>query len=671
VVTNASGPAVNVHIDFTSGPATSDAATGGGNAPRQRAYDVASTDFWKDLNPFAKNDNGFDEVDAASLAKGDAKVPDALDTLVLTDDVLPGYALPPIPGQEVTPGKQADVSFAPDHPTAPCAYQNGTPRTPACSDGPHPFKVERGTPSLRVRIDFTAPNDLALEVVQRDAEGNEKNAYFQDGGEPSEVIDIPKPEPGDYEVWVHNFAAPQSDYTGKITFAEKVVPQRGASDYTDAEFDRYVGKIRDFVSGGGNLVLTDGALQLLPFLFDKIGRDKISQRTVYAGQVTFNTKATDSKDPTSEGNTLKDPLAARVAQPGARFNVGLRRQTYEPTPVGFSIQNAITGGDESHSREWEVDRKAFEAAGGRVVGTGVNSGTRGALPIDTVVTYGELSLGQGKVRVLGALLPQPTEEFDHQEGLESYALTYTGYELAQNLTDYCKPGRECKPIAQPGVRSVTKRATGACLPRKGFRRVKVSRRGRGLRLAFKRAEPRRVTIDVFRVSRGRRVQREHRVARFRTRKSVSWNGVARRFKAGPGVYFVRYRMNLGDGRHDIRRIVLEKRRGRFVKRPQFYGRVRCGLLRSFKLNRPVFGGTNARPLGLAYILGRKARVSVSVLRGKRVVKRFKTRTRTAHRTHRLKLRAAALRRHGDYRVRIRVKAKGRKAVTQTLTSRRL
>jgi len=37
------------------------------------------------------------------------------------------------------------------------------------------------------------------------------------------------------------------------------------------------------------------------------------------------------------------------------------------------------------------------------------------------------------VRILGALLPDPTEEFYHPFGLQDYAVTYTGYTLLQNM----------------------------------------------------------------------------------------------------------------------------------------------------------------------------------------------------------------------------------------------
>ena len=47
--------------------------------------------------------------------------------------------------------------------------------------------------------------------------------------------------------------------------------------------------------------------------------------------------------------------------------------------------------------------------------------------------YGEKPLGDGVVRFLGALLPQPTEAFYHPYGLQDYAVTYTGYTLLENM----------------------------------------------------------------------------------------------------------------------------------------------------------------------------------------------------------------------------------------------
>jgi hypothetical protein len=71
----------------------------------------------------------------------------------------------------------------------------------------------------------------------------------------------------------------------------------------------------------------------------------------------------------------------------------------------------------------------------RVAATSANSGARNAAPVHSRVTYGEVPVGQGTVRVLRALLPQPTQAYDHQLGIEPYAATYTGYVLMRNLLE--------------------------------------------------------------------------------------------------------------------------------------------------------------------------------------------------------------------------------------------
>ena len=66
----------------------------------------------------------------------------------------------------------------------------------------------------------------------------------------------------------------------------------------------------------------------------------------------------------------------------------------------------------------------------------MNSGARdAAAPVFTHVTVGELPLGAGRIRIVGALLPQPSTRDDHPLRLESYAPTYTGYIVIRNLLE--------------------------------------------------------------------------------------------------------------------------------------------------------------------------------------------------------------------------------------------
>jgi hypothetical protein len=164
---------------------------------------------------------------------------------------------------------------------------------------------------------------------------------------------------------------------------------------------------------------------------DKFEAKSVAKQTVYAGQVSFQKGGGES--------TLKDDLAQKpisIEQPGARLNDGNRRQTYEPTPLGFAIQQDVRGNDDtSFAQQWDIDRKAWEDAGGRVAGTSVDSGARNAAPVTSRVALGELKFGKGQIRIAGGLLPQPSTEFNHPLGVEPYALTYTGYILLRNLLE--------------------------------------------------------------------------------------------------------------------------------------------------------------------------------------------------------------------------------------------
>ena len=211
-----------------------------------------------------------------------------------------------------------------------------------------------------------------------------------------------------------------------------------------------------------------------------------------------------------------------------------------------------------------------------------------------------------------------------------------------------------------GPGGAAKRA--GCTASAGLRSVSVRPRrgGRRVRLGFRRRLALPVGIDVFRVSRGRRVLRERLVARYRSgSRAVVWHA------RGDGYYFVRFTMRRAGRVVDVRRVVLRRRHGRFARRPGHHRRDTCGPIRRFKLERPAFGGTRRTPLRGSFELGAPARVRVTVRRHGRVVARFGPVTRRAGRTYRFRVAARGLRR-GDYRVTLRA---GR--AKSTLVSRRL
>jgi hypothetical protein len=157
-----------------------------------------------------------------------------------------------------------------------------------------------------------------------------------------------------------------------------------------------------FVRGGGNLIVTDAAAKALTEVAG-IAADKIAMHKAYVGYVDFLNR-TDA------------------------LNQGLRgvaSQTFDTVPIGYRF-----GSDATNSApNWTVDQAAWGAAGGRTAATNGDGRT----------AYGELPLGAGRIRFLGALLPDPTEDFDHRYGLQNYAVTYTGYTLLQNMLAYRRP----------------------------------------------------------------------------------------------------------------------------------------------------------------------------------------------------------------------------------------
>lgn len=199
----------------------------------------------------------------------------------------------------------------------------------------------------------------------------------------------------------------------------------GAKTRTDADRDDYLDALADFARGGGQIVLTDSALEALEFLPSADGSastfgDKVNGGDVYGGAVEFNVDGEESY--------LSHRLGRMIEQPGSARGANNRHQVAEPVPTGFAIQNA-SGGDLFTLPQFSIDRAAWEAEGGATVGM-----------VRDEVTYGELPYGEGQIRVIGSLLPMPTDEYDNPFGLGSYALTYTGYQVFDNLVDYVRPG---------------------------------------------------------------------------------------------------------------------------------------------------------------------------------------------------------------------------------------
>jgi hypothetical protein len=219
----------------------------------------------------------------------------------------------------------------------------------------------------------------------------------------------------------------------------------GSGSYSAAQREAYAGSLADFARGGGNLVLTDGALSALPALGTGIGADRIRSGVFYAGWADFD----DGSGPTydrhrlANGVNMEGTAEGQAEVDGQTFDN--RHQTYEPVPLGYYVGpggsgNANCDSDRCDSPNWIVDQNAWKAVGGTTAGrTLVRESEEPGSQSHTGTSLGELPVGSGVIRIAGALLPDPTESNYHPFGLSSYALTYTGYQLVENLMAYRRP----------------------------------------------------------------------------------------------------------------------------------------------------------------------------------------------------------------------------------------
>jgi hypothetical protein len=388
--------------------------------PGQVPYDVSNMDFFDMLSQHVPSADKLVKVSAADVLAGTVDL-STFDTVVAADEAfLPGFrderegtaAQETVTGTATVPGPGAGV------------------RSRATS-GYFEFDVPeaQGALDATVRSTTVVDPDLYLQVQQEDGSWSEDLAEGETGRTGLETLSSTDVAPGRYRLEVHNWAGAPGTANIEIAF-QGIEAVTNDSAYSPADRDQMAGTIASFARGGGNVVLTDNSLRALEWM-GLTPPDSVREQKVYAGHVQFSADG-------GETTTYDDPLAANVDQPGAAEGSGHRHQIAEPVPTGYAIQDA-SGGDMDTHPQWSVDRAAYEAAGGRVVGT-VGDG----------VTFGEIGVGNGVVRILGSLLPMPTEEYDHPYGLASYGVTYSGYEVTRNLLDWTRPiDRGCIPERVP------------------------------------------------------------------------------------------------------------------------------------------------------------------------------------------------------------------------------
>jgi hypothetical protein len=391
--------------------------------PGQVPYSATNMAFFDDLAR-AMAPGQLVKVTVEEILAGTVDL-DRFASVVIADDALPGYVEPIRTGAAQGPTTFSDVTIKTAL-TAPCAYSPniadaGIPPTCAAD---FEFDVDGNFNNQQMTIALSADNavDYDLYIERQSRISGEWSPVGNAATEAaSEVTTLLRPLPGHYRIRVVNWAAVAPADGLEVSFSNVYVgPPPDTSSRTDAERDAWGAALRGYAERGGNLVLTDGAARNLAWM-GVIGRGFVNDFSAYAGYISF------SRDGSTE--SYGDPLAQNVNQPGAAEGPGFRHQTYEPVPIGYAITPPDTDGQINTSPVWGVDQIEWERLGGRTAGTTTAD----------QVTLGEMALGSGVVRVVGALLPMPTEQFYHPFGLANYAVTYSGYQVLQNVLQWERP----------------------------------------------------------------------------------------------------------------------------------------------------------------------------------------------------------------------------------------
>ncbi len=176
--------------------------------------------------------------------------------------------------------------------------------------------------------------------------------------------------------------------------------QAGANQVANGTADTAkLAAIMAWVEAGGNLVLTDAGLEFLDLA--GVTKDAVDVEYAYMGGIRMD---------------LNHELLNKIR--------GGVKQTYEPTPLGFGVTGTAPN--------WGVDPAAFEALDGSIAGRVCGGSQLSQNCNNKDIALGYIPIGSGRITIIGALLPDPTEEFYHPYGLDHYATTFSGNQIMRN-----------------------------------------------------------------------------------------------------------------------------------------------------------------------------------------------------------------------------------------------
>jgi len=227
--------------------------------------------------------------------------------------------------------------------------------------------------------------------------------------------------------------------------------------------------LRTWVENGGALILTDDALTLLPAL-GLVAQADVGNKTAYSGYADFvNRDHPITKDLRGFPRQTYDPNPLGFA-PGSSPVVWVDRAAWEdaggitlgaagkqgsgeaitedPSSCGSTDLGTLTraappaGYNPGSYHAWEATQHAGEATEMPLLAAPVHTPAAPATmayeygadcqDLDATV-IGEAPLGSGRVMILGAILPDPSEAYNHPYGLDNYALSPNGNALILNM----------------------------------------------------------------------------------------------------------------------------------------------------------------------------------------------------------------------------------------------
>ncbi|MDX6664283.1 MAG: hypothetical protein QOG68_489 [Solirubrobacteraceae bacterium] len=597
---------------------------------------------WKDVFDLGTQASPGTACPSSPVPTGDPTSTDIVNQLSAVD-----VRSQPAPANAATGPKTADFGYTGGGATLPgLGDPTGSGTFAPGSYDDHPFTIGPNDGDASVTVDLTwaqSVDDWDLYVYKQTGSTMTLVASSA-SSDPEEKTTIPNPAAGDYVIRVVNYTA-AGTFDVKTTFVQRTTAAQTTA--AGAPSNAYVGYC------GYCDTITQGT----PFnsgIATNVGGDKPGKGGSSDGWHIAKAEGLPKRLITSVRMDPVDPNTVYVTL------AGYARKWAEPGAVGDDISKVGTG----HVFKSTDAGKTFTNISGDLPDT----------PADwTVLHNGHLVIGTdlgvfescdtngGAHSVLGTGMPNvqvSTLQFRPNDPDTLVAATYGRGLLSYHFTS--------DPVCATNPTGVTKAKTPAgCRSTAGFKSVRVTPLGRGLRFRVKRGISVPFVVDIVRESKGRRVLTEKRVYFGHKTGSFTWNGKGK--DIGDGIYYARLSIHRGVI-NDARRPVFTRTHGTFKLRPQFYALARCKLLRRARLARPTFGGTTHAALGMSARLTRSGSLTFVVKRGtKTIAHRRIARAGTAIR--RVKIPAKRLAR-GEYRVTITATS-GATTESVTLAARNL